>query len=64
MPVIQHGFLRSEENVILTFSSHMRMQCWITGKSLSPKFKKCPALENNHKNSYYTKESEILMTSM
>ena len=28
-----------------TFSSDLRKPCWITGKSLSPKFKKCPVLE-------------------
>ena len=26
----------------------MRKPCWITGKSLSPKSKKCPVLGNNH----------------
>ena len=32
----------------ITFSSDLRKPCWITGKSLSPKSKKCPVLENNH----------------
>ena len=32
----------------ITFSSDLREICWITGKNLSPKSKKCPILENNH----------------
>ena len=26
----------------------LRKPCWMTGESLSPKFKKCPVLEKNH----------------
>ena len=32
----------------ITFSSDLRKPCWITGKSLSPKFKKCPVLGETH----------------
>ena len=32
----------------ITFSSDLRKPCWITGKSLCPKFKKCPVLEKIH----------------
>ena len=32
----------------ITVSSHLRKPCWITGKSLSPKSRKCPVLEHNH----------------
>ena len=32
----------------ITFSSYLRKPCWITGKSLSPKFKVSCSRENSH----------------
>ena len=40
--------LETMDNIRITSSSDLRKPCWITGKSLSPKSKKCPVLENNH----------------
>ena len=36
------------KNTGISFSSDLRKPCWITGKSFSPKFKKCPVPERIH----------------
>ena len=45
---ISHAPLLVSKIIGITFSSDLRKPCWKVGKSLSPKSKKCPVLENNH----------------